>query len=168
MKRIFSIILSVLCSFYSRSQNTIGLPDVVNYAKKAYGGGLQNWEIRQDSSGIIYVANNEGLLSFDGRHWNLHPLPNRTIVRSVWVGPDQKLFVGGQDELGYFQADPSGKLAYHSLSGLIPRPERSFGDVWDIVQLNQDIWFRCSKRIFKYSGTAIASYPAPSEWAFLG
>lgn len=149
-------------------QNTIGLPDVVNYPKKTYGGGLQNWDISQDSSGTIYVANNEGLLSFDGRYWNLHPLPNRTIARSVLAGRDHKIFVGGQDELGFFYPDGAGRLKYESLLGKIAEKDRSFGDVWDIVQINQDIWFRSAKRIFKYSGTAMAAFPADSEWGFLG
>ena len=87
--------LLTLLVFSALGQNTIGLPDVVNYSKKTYGGGLQNWDIDQDSSGIIYVANNEGLLSFDGRFWNPHSLPNRTIVRSVLAGPDHQIYVGG-------------------------------------------------------------------------
>jgi len=149
-------------------QNTIGLPDVVNYPKKTYGGGLQNWDISQDSSGIIYVANNEGLLSFDGRFWNLHPLPNRTIARSVMAGREHKIFVGGQDELGFHYPDGSGRLKYESLLNKIAEADRSFGDVWDIVQVNQDVWFRSARRIFKYSGSAIASYPAASEWSFMG
>lgn len=168
MKNLLLRCLFVLGAVPVLGQNTIGLPDVVNYSKKAYGGGLQNWDITQDSSGIIYVANNEGLLSFDGRYWNLHPLPNRTIARSVMVGRDHKIFVGGQDELGFFQPDENGRLRYESLLSKIPGADRSFGDVWDIVQVNQDIWFRSAKRIFKYSGRAIASYPATSEWGFLG
>ena len=157
-----TMVLSAIC------QNTIGLPDVTNYPKKSYGGGLQNWDISQDSSGIIYVANNEGLLSFDGRYWNLHPLPNRTITRSVLAGQDLNIYVGGQDELGYFHPDGSGRLRYESLLSKIAESDRSFGDVWDIVQINQDIWFRTAKRIFKFSGSAIATYPASSEWGFLG
>ena len=61
-------------------QNTIGLPDVINYSKQSYAAGLQNWDIKQDKNGIIYIAKNEGLLSFDGWYWTLYQLPNRTIV----------------------------------------------------------------------------------------
>jgi hypothetical protein len=59
---------------------------VINYPKLSYGAGLQNWDIRQDKNGIIYIANNEGLLSFDGNYWRLYPMPNKTIVRSVEIG----------------------------------------------------------------------------------
>ena len=168
MKNALLCLVGLFGALLASAQNTIGLPDVVNYPKKSYGGGLQNWDISQDSSGVIYIANNEGLLSFDGRYWNIHPLPNRTIARSVLAGRGQKVFVGGQDELGFFYPDAAGRLKYESLLGKIAEVDRSFGDVWDIVQVNQDVWFRSSKRIFKYSGTAIASYPANTEWGFLG
>ena len=167
MKSLLMCFLGVLSVVSGIGQNTIGLPDVVNYSKKIYGGGLQNWDFSQDSSGIIYVANNEGLLSFDGRYWNLHPLPNKTITRSVLASDKQRIYVGGQDELGYFFPDSSGRLRYESLLARIAPADRTFGDIWDIVQVKQDIWFRSAKRIFKFSGTAIAVYPASSEWGFL-
>jgi hypothetical protein len=130
MKLLLFFLLLPLTLF---SQNTIGLPDVINYSKQDYAAGLQNWDIKQDKNGIIYIANNEGLLSFDGHYWNLHPLPNKTIVRSVEIGFDNRVYVGGQDELGYFSPGANGRLTYHSLTPLIARKDRSFGDVWDIV-----------------------------------
>ena len=95
---------------------------MVNYYKGTYNAGLQNWDIGQDNNGIIYFANNEGLLSFDGRYWELYPLPNKTIVRSVEIGPDNRIYVGGQDELGYFSPASNGRLTYHSLVGKILPP----------------------------------------------
>ena len=166
MKKTSIAVLFLFALMQVSGQNTVGLPDVVNHPKKVYGGGLQNWDISQDEAGNIFVANNEGLLSFDGRYWALHPLPNRTIVRSVQVGRNGKIFVGGQDELGYFEPDKSGRLIYKSLLNKIPANELAFGDVWDIIQINQDIWFRSPKRIFKYSGSAMAVFPAASEWGF--
>jgi ligand-binding sensor domain-containing protein/DNA-binding CsgD family transcriptional regulator len=165
----FRLLLLLLLLPYSLvSQNTIGLPDVINYPKQAYGAGLQNWEIKQDKNGIIYIANNEGLLSFDGKNWNLYPLPNKTIVRSVEVGPDGKIYVGGQDELGYFIPGVNGRLQYQSLTRLLSARDKSFGDVWDIVFFKNDIFFRSPAKIFRFINEAVTSYPAPGEWAFLG
>jgi len=93
MKKLFYLLL--VFPLLSSAQNTIGLPDVINYAKKTYGAGLQTWDITQDARGIVYMANNEGLLSYDGQYWNLYPLPNRTIVRSVRVSPDNRIYTGG-------------------------------------------------------------------------
>lgn len=150
------------------SQNTIGFPDVFNYSKENYNGGLQNWDIKQDKNGIIYTANNEGLLSFDGKFWNLYPLPNKTIVRSVETGPDNRIYVGGQDELGYFAPTKNGRFEYHSLTQYIPVKDKTFGDVWDIISYKKDIFFRSINKIFQYSNGIFITYNAPAEWRFLG
>ena len=151
----------------AEGQNTIGLPDVINYPKFSYKAGLQNWDIKQDVNGIVYFANNEGLLSYDGNHWTLYPQPNKTIARSVEIGADGKIYTGGQDELGYFSMAANGSLQYHSIIGIIPEKYRSFGDVWDIVILKNDVFFRTSNKIFKLSNGSVAVYNAPSEWAFM-
>jgi len=150
------------------SQNTIGLPDVINYPKQTYGAGLQSWDFKQDKNGIIYIANNEGLLSFDGKYWKLYPLPNKTIVRSVEIGPDNKIYAGGQDEMGYFAPAENGQLQYTSLTGLLGEKEKSFGDVWDIASYKKDIFFRTPNRIFKLTNETISVFIAPSEWTYLG
>jgi ligand-binding sensor domain-containing protein/DNA-binding NarL/FixJ family response regulator len=166
MKQLFIILLLPVFSF---SQNTIGFPDVINYYRQNYQGGLQNWDIDQDpKSGLIYFANNEGLLSFDGKYWRLYPLPNKTIVRSVKIDPSGKIFVGGQDELGFFSPDRTGSLIYNSLLPQIPEKDRIFGDIWDIVQFNKEVFFRSSEKIIRFTGRTTISYPAPNEWAYLG
>ena len=165
MKKIILILLFPVCL---KGQNTIGLPDVINYSKQSYTAGLQNWDIKQDKNGILYFANNEGLLSFDGRFWNLYNLPNKTIVRSVEIGADNRIYAGGQDELGYFVPAKNGRLKYYSLTQFISTKDKSFGDVWDIVSFNKDIFFRSTTKIFKFSNNAVTAYTAPSEWAYLG
>jgi ligand-binding sensor domain-containing protein/DNA-binding CsgD family transcriptional regulator len=152
----------------SFAQNTIGFPEVTNYSKFAYKGGLQNWDIKQGANGMMYIANNEGLLSFDGVFWTLYPLPNKTNVRSVETGTDQILYVGGQDELGYFAPSANGSLHYISLVPLLDPKHRNFGDVWDIVSFEQNIFFRTLTKIFQYNGRTFTVYPATSEWSFLG
>ena len=161
------LLLFILIPINVFCQNTIGLPDVINYTKQSYNAGLQNWHIKQDDNGIIYVANNEGLLTFDGKNWNLHALPNKTIVRSVEIGLDNKIYVGGQDEVGYFSPEKNGVLGYHSLTQLIPAKDRTFGDVWDIVSFNKNIFFRSTYKIFKLTNNVIESFNANSEWSYL-
>ncbi len=150
------------------SQNTIGLPSSINYSRQAYGGGLQNWDVAQDKNGLIYIANNEGLLSFDGKNWLLYPLPNRTIVHSIATGDNYRIYVGGQDELGYFEPGLNGRLQYHSLVDLLPAADRSFGDVWDIAFFEGQVFFRSPLSIFRFTKNKVAVYRAASEWAFMG
>lgn len=165
----FLPLIAIFTSFTLSAQNTIGLPDIINYTKQnSYKAGLQNWDIKQSENGVIYVANNEGVLSFDGRYWELHPLPNKTIVRSVEIGSGNIIYAGGQDELGFFEPSSNGTLFYKSLVSLIPQKDRAFGDVWDIVTYKKEIFFRTGTKIFRYNGTNITVYTSPSEWSFLG
>lgn len=149
-------------------QNTIGLPDIINYPNQVYSAGLQNWDFKQDKNGVLYVANNEGLLSYDGKYWNLYSLPNKTIVRSVEIGRDNRIYVGGQDELGYFFSGKNGQLQYFSLTHLIEAKDKLFNDVWDVVSFGKDIFFRSNNKIFRFSNEIITTFDAPSEWAYLG
>ena len=152
----------------SKAQNTIGLPEINNFQKIQYKAGLQNWDFRQDQRGVMYIANNEGMLSYDGSSWTLHPLPNKTIARSLEIVSEDTIYVGGQGELGFFSPDRSGTLIYTSLLGKIPIKDRSFGDVWDIVAHKSGIFFRCSNKIFELRNSIIKLYTPSSEWAFLG
>jgi ligand-binding sensor domain-containing protein/DNA-binding CsgD family transcriptional regulator len=167
MKKILWNLMFVFFCYTCIAQNTIGLPDIINYNKLAYKAGAQNRQIRQDKNGVLYFANSEGLLRFDGINWKTYPLPNSSIVRSVEFGPDNKLYVGGQDEMGYFSPAANGELKYHSLRSLIPVEERSFTDVWEIYFFRDLIFFQTSNKIFQVSGNHCSVYKS-THWRFIG
>ena len=149
-------------------QNTIGIPRIANFSKETYRGGTQVWDMGQDSSGRMYFANAEGLLSYDGGFWKLHPLPNRTNLRSLAISREGRIYVGGQGELGFFRADGAGKLRYSSLLPLLPTSQRSFADIWDIEVMGESVFFRVSERvILEYRDGGFAIYPAASAWLHL-
>ncbi len=145
----YFLLVCICLSLKGLGQNNIGTPFVKNYSKAAYQGGLQNWDIDQDQYGKIYFANNEGLLIFDGSNWELYPVKNRTIVRSLLID-GAKIYVGAQGEFGYFEPNQSGSLQYNSLKNLISKDYQNIGDVWDIVKHEGKILFRTSNKIFVY------------------
>lgn len=150
-----------------RGQNTIGIPNIVNYAKQVYGAGSQNWNMTQHKTGIMYFANNDGLLSFDGTFWRSYKLPNKTIARSVAISEDNRIYVGGQGEIGYFFPGANGELSYTSLNTLIPSRENDFADVWNICFFQGHVFFRANKKILEYDGKKISVH-ASVNWGFLG
>ncbi|MEP7164788.1 MAG: triple tyrosine motif-containing protein [Ferruginibacter sp.] len=166
MKKLIPLAFLVVANNYCFSQNTIGLPDIINYSKQSYKAGAQNRQIRQDKKGIIYIANSEGVLTFDGINWKSYPLPNKSIVRSLEFGPDNKLYVGGQDEFGYFSPADNGLLTYHSLKYLLPKDERSFTDVWEIYFYRDWVFFQTSNKIFQISGDHSSIYKS-NHWRFI-
>lgn len=168
MNNLRILIFLLLTPLFSHCQNTIGLPNIVNYNKILYKGGLQNWKIKQDKNGILYVANNEGLLTFDGKHWKIYSLPNKTIVRSMGIANDGKIYVGGQDEIGFFEPNPNGRLIFHTLIDKLDIKDRAFSDIWDIETFNNDVFFRTTNRIFRLQNETITVYKTKNEWTFLG
>ena len=165
--RFFLLICSLLLVFTSaHSQNTIGIPTIINYSKDVYNAGTQNWSIAQDQSGIMYFANNQGLLTFDGTFWRKYPLPNKTIVRSVAVDADGKIYVGGQSEFGYFSPTANGELTYTSLMPLIDEKGKDFTDVWNICIFQNRIFFRAYRKVFEYDHKKIIVHDG-IHWNFM-
>lgn len=169
MNRYLLLLITFLCFSCSRAyaQRTIATPQIINYSNEVYKGGLQNWSVDQDASGMMYFGNNEGMMVFDGYHWTLYPLPNNTIVRSVAVDSSNRVFVGGQDELGYFEANKWGELVYHSLVSLIAEDEQEFADVWRIEIVEDGVFFMTNNRIFRYHGQQISVDKPKDTWQFM-
>ncbi|MGB3077494.1 MAG: two-component regulator propeller domain-containing protein [Saprospiraceae bacterium] len=153
---LFLIVAILLLPVVATSQSVnIGVPPIWNYTRKIYGAGTQNWDATQDKSGQIYFANNNGLLRFDGKDWTSFPVSNHTIVRSVAIDRDNRIYTGAQSEIGYFFPGPNGVLMYTSLIGLLPPDQRNFEDVWDIVFHKDHVYFRTNRSIFEYDGGKI-------------
>lgn len=154
--RFISALFLFLFPLFTVGQSiNLGAPPVRHFTKKDYRAGTQNWEMAQDARGLIWCANNEGLLCFDGVYWSLYPVANRTIVRSLLLHPDGRIFTGAQSEFGYFFPDSRGVLVYHSLNHLFPADQSRFADVWDIAFSGNEILFRTDDAVFAYDGKRI-------------
>jgi len=168
MSKTLIVIVFLFAFFFLNSNAQIATPQIINYNSDAYKAGIQNWDLAQDKSGRMYFGNNEGLLAFNGQFWDLYRLPNLTSVRSIEIDEENRIFVGGQDEVGYFFPNDKGVLKYHSITSLIPQKYRKFADVWNICILNNEVFFRCTNIILHYKDGAIKSYKPEIEWEFVG
>jgi ligand-binding sensor domain-containing protein/DNA-binding CsgD family transcriptional regulator len=149
-------------------QNTIGIPDIINYSKATYNAGPSNWDIAQDKKGVVYFANIEGLLSFDGAFWKTYCFPNKTMGRSVALGNDGKIYAGTDGDFGSFSPDENGRLGFHSFKPMLSERDQAFSGIWDIVSNGADVFFRSDTKIFRYNQGNVFVYAAPTEWKFLG
>jgi DNA-binding CsgD family transcriptional regulator len=127
---------------------------VTNYSQKEYAAGTQTWQIKQQHNGWIYCANNYGLLEFDGDTWQHYGIWNSTVIRSLDIASDGTVYVGGTNEFGCFRSNPLGMLSYEPLSNSIPDKYRNFGEVWNIMSLNNDLYVQTRHYIFKFNQQA--------------
>ena len=118
-----------------------------NYTPEDYDYNAQNWWIVQDKAGIIFAANQAGLMEFDGVTWYRYKMPNRS-VRSLAVDENGTIFIGGESQIGYMAPDPKGNLLYHSLVHYLKKEERSFSTVWKTYASKKGIFFQTTNFIF--------------------
>jgi DNA-binding CsgD family transcriptional regulator len=157
---ILAIILWCHQGWLSAQGINLGMPPIWNFSKKLYHAGTQNWDATQDNNGVMYWANNEGLLQYDGSHWNCFAVANKTVVRAVAFDGGSRIYVGAQGEFGYFYQSTNGELIYHSLVDLLPESQRGFEDVWDIVFYNGFVFFRTNHNVFQFNQKEIKIHEA--------
>ena len=100
----FIILLSILAVFALRASVVAPSILVQNYSVDDYKASCQNWDLAVSYHGILYVANNSGLVTFDGNTWNTYPLPDKTPIYKVSFQNDS-IYTQGKSSLGYWLYD---------------------------------------------------------------
>lgn len=149
--------LSIACPAVMAQYGTT--PQIINYTKLEYGASNQNWSIDQDSLGNIFVANNKGLLVYNGA-WNLYELPGQQIVRSV-ACDKERVYTGGFGEFGYWQKELLGYYIYHSLTPKINYPQFSKEEIWKITKMGDRIYFQSFSTIYVLENENITVIKCP-------
>lgn len=152
----------VNCAF----AQSIGLPFSRYYSSQEYQGGIQNYAITQNAAGMIYVANNYGLIEFDGTTWRRYALPNGAKVRHVQVDADGAIFISGQGDFGAFLPDASGQLSFESLKTGLPEEIRNLEEVWKVFITEENLFFCTYERILVFDRNRTFQYSLESESSF--
>jgi serine phosphatase RsbU (regulator of sigma subunit) len=139
---------------------------IKNYSEKNYNAHAQNSYIVQDKKGIIFFANNDCVLNFDGINWESTYLPNIAHVFAVAVSDKGTLYAAGQNELGYLKYDHQGKFVYESLLPLISEKNKDFSDIFDIVCVDSTIYFLSEERLFIYNQQKILCIEPSKDGVF--
>lgn len=111
------------------AQVRMGIPDIQYFDRHQYGGGTQNWKIAQAPNGLIYFANNEGVLEYDGSGWRKYQPAGSRNYRSV-LCEGNKLYVGGFNSLGFSVQGKSIEHGYKDLT--VPMLSDTLEDFWNI------------------------------------
>ncbi len=143
MKRLYLHIIHLVAFVFvcqvSVSQD-IGRYPVVNYSHREYSGHSQSWSIVQDKRGLIYIANNVGVIEFDGSDWR-HISINGALPRCLDIDGNGRVWVGAQDEFGYLSADSSNNLKFYSLTHYLPETYKPFGLIRQVYSTKEGVYF---------------------------
>lgn len=150
MNKCIAIVFLLFFSLFSASGWT---PVITDYSKSKYGAAAQNWDVTEDDNGFIYVANNRGLLQFDGNSWRFHPCG---MVRSLYYSSDGVLYFGSYNSFGYFSYSCENGWNVVRLSNDICKEVGNFSDIWNIHEIDKVIYFVSYNNIFKKVGEDIS------------
>jgi signal transduction histidine kinase/DNA-binding response OmpR family regulator len=128
----------------------VGRPLIHNYSRRDFGAEVQQWDVVQDARGIMYFANNAGVLEFDGRNWRLIELPSRLGVRALASDPSGtgRIYVGAGGDFGYLAPDSVGQLQFTSLMPPAAKQDRSFDQVFTpVVAPDGRVYFQARTKL---------------------
>jgi len=151
IKHIFFIQVILSCLCLSAQER----PPINIFSPSDYGGESQNWSITQANNRYIYVANNKGLLEYNGAKWTLYPSPNETIIRAVTFINDL-IYTGSYHDFGYWEKDDFGVLNYTSLSKALHVAFLEDEEFWNILHFENIILFQSLDRIHIYNTSSKA------------
>lgn len=161
----FLLIFFMFSAVFAQT-NIFGTSLVRNYSRSDFHAGSQTWDIQQGSNGMMYFANNSGLLEFDGINWNLYPLPNGSVMRAIKSTSDGIIYAGGFNEIGYYEINNMGGAIYKSITNLLPEELSDFGEVWKIFIHSDGIIFQTYTQVMFYKDNKINVIKAPSIFHF--
>jgi len=124
----------------------IGIPFYRNISPKEYGFESQNFSITQDTSERIFIGNLNGILIYDGNYWNFSPIKG---IPHFAKNDNDKIYVGGFKQFGYFENKFSGKYSFHQINDNSKNIIES--QIETMASFGNDIFFKTENNIFKYS-----------------
>ncbi len=146
---LFSTLINFLATLPIVSQER-GKTFISNYSTREYEGHIQNWDIVQDTRGLLYFANGDGILEYDGTNFKLISLALKNSARSLAIDSSGIIYYGSANDFGFLYPDSLGKLMANSLKTLVGKKDKNFGVVSDIIAKENTVYFRTYKKLFRY------------------
>jgi len=151
MKKKFVLCFFLLYAFVLQAQNELGFSKTTNYHPADYMAYSQNWYITQDQRGVMYFANGDGVLEFDGNFWNLIKLNNNLTATAIKIDTSSVIYIGAKSDFGYLSIGEGGEWKYHSLAIAMKEKTANFGFVNTIIAYKDKIYFSTIRELFVYS-----------------
>ena len=133
-----------------------------NYSTKEYNAAFQNWGGLQDQHGVMFFANNDGVLTYDGKRWSLITTPAQSNIRSMAMNNEGKIFIGALDDLGYLDRQKNGSHIYVSLLDKVKQELHGMGNIWQTHVINNLVYFETETGLYCWNGERFQFYPWPN------
>jgi len=155
--KLFGTCICMLVAFQAKA--ILGNYPVRNFTPAEYKAGIQNIDFAQNRNMTLFVANNLGVLSYNGGEWATHDFHSGEKKRSLaFDDKKNRLYVGSQGEFGYYEHNWN----YVSLSDSLLLTSKDFDEVWDVFIINSNIYFCTFQGIYLYDGNTVSLIDHPN------
>ncbi len=137
------------------------VPNLINFTTPNLEAQHQNWKIVQGEDQRMYFANSNGLLRFDGQHWDSFSLPENQAVRALGMDEEGNIFGGGYGEFGFWSYDSTDRLFYHSLSASLPSDLIASQEIWQLLIGPDWVLFQSFTTFFLYDYEKVSIITPP-------
>lgn len=151
--RLCLIAIFLFFFFSVQAQQQIGRPLITNYKYQEYDANPINWWVLEDSDGIMYFANTNGVLQFDGVTWN--KIESLRGARCLTQDENGTIYMGSNGDIGYLKPNAIGEIEYISLVDKIPEEHRGFSDVWEVDYYKGRVIYRTEFKLYCWDGESI-------------
>lgn len=140
-----------------------GRPVIRDYRPTEYLGHPQVFDVTQDESGFIYLANVQGIIQYDGVRWRHHPAP---LTFTYMTEADQagRIWTSSAREIGYFAAvADETDLKYHSLTDQLAPEIRELQRGGDLIIHADAVYYATPAALIRVRGDEIFHWLSPEK-----
>ncbi len=149
---VLSILILFSIAYINAQEQWKKVSEVRNYSNNEIGKAApKTFDITQDSKGLLYFANEYGLLEFTGTSWKILLQPNNRSPISSLLSYGSRVYVGSNNEIGYTAKNAFDQIYYTSLNDLLSEECTGFSQVWGIFEIQNNIYFCTNEQFLKYN-----------------
>lgn len=155
--RLLGLLVAVVMTAHIESSAYSFMPLVTSYANQQSLCATQAWSAAQDSTGMLYFATSDGVLTYDGVRWKKVEAEGLINVRTV-KNIGGRIYLGSYEQLGYLERDDYGETVFRSIKNLADDFVFHDDEFWDVIQFDKHIYFQSFRSLFEYDGNTIKTF----------
>lgn len=150
------LLLLLLFSSHTNFRAQTGNYFVQNFLPKTYQSAANNFGVTQNDAGLIFVANDNGVLIYDGINWSICQRFDQVSIKCVAKTSSGEIVAGADDgDIAIIQKDKRGIYHYQSLFNSLTRKNQGSDVIRQIISLGKSTFFLSSDKLIEYSDSGL-------------
>lgn len=134
---------------------------IQNYPPKVINGNAQVFDITQSKSGLMYFANQQGVLEYDGHTWRKIPIDDGYKALCLVTLKNGQIYVGGEQAFGVLSTNEKGSIYYESLKEILSPDNAEIGTINKISEFDDKLIVQSEQQLFILRNDSLISKIEP-------